>query len=259
MKTKIKKYQLLNESLEAIKGNTIKLLILKGEPGFGKTHSVLKYVKENKLNYKYVNNYATPLSFYQLLYENRKRDIIIFDDLQSMNDPKIKSMFKSICWESENNKRKINYHSTSFLLEKHNLPSSFEISNHNLKIILIFNDNPLGFESIIGRGILISLNFSFDEKLEIFNSIKTKAKIDDDVLAYTQQNCNQATKNLSIRTLVILSDLKKAGHDFKLFADEILNKDDRISELINLSAKEWCDKNGHHRATYYRRKKRLNL
>ena len=93
------KYELLYKGLEAVSKGTINLLILKGLPGTGKTYSTLKYVKEHNINYEYVNNYATPLAFYKLLYENRNKDIIIFDDMQSAGDPKIKSMFKSVCGE----------------------------------------------------------------------------------------------------------------------------------------------------------------
>jgi len=56
-KEEIEKYKLLDESLEAISKNVIKLLIIKGQSGFGKTYTTLKYAKENKLNYKYINNY----------------------------------------------------------------------------------------------------------------------------------------------------------------------------------------------------------
>jgi predicted AAA+ superfamily ATPase len=88
------KYELLNQSLKAVSKGTINLLILKGLAGIGKTYATLKYVKENDINHEYINNYATPLAFYKLIYENRNKKVIIFDDVQSIGDPKIKSMFK---------------------------------------------------------------------------------------------------------------------------------------------------------------------
>ena len=57
----MRKYKLLNESLKAIKDHAIKLLILKGEAGFGKTYTTLKYITQNKLNHIYINTYITPL------------------------------------------------------------------------------------------------------------------------------------------------------------------------------------------------------
>jgi len=243
------KYNLLNESLKAVSSGVIKLLVLKGESGFSKTFTTLKYANENKINYKYINTYATPLSFYQILYENRHRDVIIFDDLQSINDPKIKSILKAACWESDKGKRNISYYSTSKILESNDLPESFEFTPN---IILIFNNDFSGFESIIDRGLLINFEFSFKDKLKIFDMFQEKAGIDDEVLEYAKKNCNEATKNLSLRSLITLSDLKRKGYDFEMFAKEMFSKDEDLNALITMSETEWCDETGKSRATYYR-------
>ena len=249
-----KKYELLNESLKALSESAINLLILKGYAGTGKTYSTLKYVKENNLNYKYINNYATPLAFYKLIYENRKKDIIIFDDTQSINDPRIKSMLKSVCGELDDGKRLISYHSTSPVLEKNDLPESFEL---DVNIVLIFNDDISGFEPIINRGITIDFFFNFDEMIEVLEDFQKSANIEQEVMDYVKLNCNQATSNLSIRTLVILSQLHRAEYDFKLFAKEILKIDKGLNDLIEMSSKDWCDKTGKHLATFYRKKGKL--
>ena len=251
-----KKYELLNEGLKALSEGAINLLILKGDAGTGKTYTTLKYVKDNNLNYKYVNNYATPLAFYKLVYENRNKDILIFDDTQSISDPRIKSMLKSICGELDNGKRMVSYHSTSPILEQNDLPPSFELG---VNVVLIFNDSISGFEPIINRGITIDFFFNFDEMIEDLETFQESANIEQEVMDYVKENCNQATSNLSIRTLVILSKLHKAGYDFKIFAEEILKTDKGLSNLIELSEKDWCDKTGQHRATYYRKKKSLKV
>ena len=251
-----KKYELLNESLKAMKENAINLLILKGQAGMGKTYSTLKYMKENNLNYEYINNYTTPLAFYQLLYHNRNKDIIIFDDVQSINDPRIKSMLKSVCGVLDDGTRKVSYHSTSPILEKNDLPSSFEL---DVNVILIFNDDISGFEPIINRGITIDFFFNFDEIIEIIKDFQKSAKIEQEVLDYILKTCNNATQNLSIRTLVILSNLYRKGYDYKLFADEILKTNKELYDLITLDEKEWVNKTGYSRATYYRKKSKANL
>jgi len=251
-----KKYELLNESLKALSESAINLLILKGYAGTGKTYTTLKYVKDNNLNYEYINNYATPLAFYKLVYENRNKDILIFDDTQSINDPRIKSMLKSICGELDNGTRVVSYHSTSPILETNDLPSSFELS---VNVILIFNDNISGFEPIINRGVTIDFFFNFEEMMEVIEEFQESADIEQDIMDYVKENCNQATNNLSIRTLVILSKLHRAGFDYKLFAEEILQTDKGLYDLIELSEKEWVSKTGQHYTTYYRKKKKLNL
>jgi len=242
------KYELLNKSLEAVSKGTINLLILKGLPGTGKSYTTLKYVKDNDLNYKYINNYATPLAFYKLLHENRNKDVLIFDDVQSINDPKIKSMLKSVCGELENKERIVSYHSTSPILKQEGLPDSFDL---DVNIILIFNDDISGFEPIVNRGVTINFFFNFQEMFEVLKTFKEPAGIEQDVLDYVEQNCNEATSNLSIRTLVILSKLHRANYDFKLFAKEILKTDEGMRNLIELDEKSWCDKTGMTRSSYY--------
>ncbi len=251
-----KKYELLDKGLKALSEGAINLLILKGSAGTGKTYTTLKYVKDNNLNYKYVNNYATPLAFYKLVYENRGKDIIIFDDTQSINDPKIKSMLKSVCGELDNGKRMVSYHSTSQILEQNDLPPSFEL---DVNIVLIFNDSISGFEPIINRGVTIDFFFNFKEMIDVLETFQESAGIEQEVMDYVKENCNEATSNLSIRTLVILSKLKRKDYDFKLFADEILKTDKGLYDLIELSEKEWVNKTGQHRVTYYKKRKKANL
>ncbi len=249
------KYKLLNESLKAIREKVINLLVLKGEAGFGKTYTTLEYCKDNQINHEYINTYTTPLAFYKILYENRDKEVLIFDDLSSINDPKIKAMFKSICWGDEKKERIIHYYSTSPRLEQSGLPESFTFKP---RIVLIFNKPPTDFEAIINRGVEINFQFTFKQKLKIFQDVQAKADISQEVLDYIKTECNEATQNLSIRSLIILSRLHAKKYDFELFAKEILKKDEDLCDLIRMSATDWCQSTGHHRATYYRRKKRIS-
>ena len=78
-------------------------------------------------------------------------------------------------------------------------------------------------------------------------------------MEYVKENCNEATENLSVRTLVILSNLKRGDYDFKKFAEEILSIDEDIELLRTLNYKEWVEETGKHTATYYRRRKKYGL
>ncbi len=250
------KYKLLNESLKAIKQGVINLLVLKGEPGFGKTYTTLEYCKNNQISHRYINTYTTPLSFYKLLYENKEKDVIIFDDLSSITDPTIKAMFKSICWGEETKERVIHYYSTTHILKDEGIPESFEFLP---RIVLIFNKPPIDFESIINRGVEIAFNFTFKQKLQIFRDVQAEADIAQEILDYVKTECNEATQNLSIRSLIILSKLHNKKYDFELFAKEILKKDEDLNRLIKLSVADWCQATGQSRRTYYRRKRNGKL
>lgn len=261
------KFILLNESLKAIKKGSINLLSIKGEAGTGKSRTTLDFLKENKTNFAYFSSYSTPLSFYNLIFLNQDKEVLVFDDIEGISDLKIIAMLKSLCWSPENEKREICYFSTSEILEKLKLPERF---NTNARIILIFNNDLRGFEPIINRGVCIDFNFNFQEKLNIFDSMQEKAGINKEVLEWVKLNCNESTENLSLRSLVILSNLKKDGFDFKLFAKEILKSDEEIKTLLNLVSKsqslkvskqveEWVKLTGKSRASYFRIKKKLNL
>jgi len=238
MKINNEKYKLLSESLGAIKDKSINILTLCGSPGMGKTHTTLEYLKEKEINYTYINSYATPLSFYEILYNSRNKDVVVFDDLMGVSNPMVLAMLKSACWISDN-KRIVSYHSTSDKMDKMELPPSFEF---NTNVILIFNQLITGYEPITNRGVTIDFDFDFDEKIKIFEDLKDV--IDKDILDYVKLNCNDATTNLSMRSLVILSDLKKNKRDFKLFAKEILKPDESKRLLIEMTCKEWVTKTG---------------
>ena len=56
-----------------------------------------------------------------------------------------------------------------------------------------------------------------------------------------KNSCSEATKNLSIRSLVILTNIKDKGFDWKLFADELLVEDTDTKALIDLKEKVEAD------------------
>jgi len=241
--------------LKATKEKKINILILVGESGMGKTFPTISFLKQNNVNYKYFNSYTTPLSFYEILYKNSDRDVVMFDDVSSIGNPLIVSLLKSACWTSDGSKI-VSWYSTSKVLEERGLPPSFEF---NAGVVLIFNKKAKGYKSIINRGVKIGFNFTFQEKLKIFEELQQSAKISNEVLKYVKTNCNEATQNLSIRTLVILSGLQKGNYDLNLFAKEMLGKDKDKELLLTLGAKEWSEETGHHIRTYYKKRKRLGL
>jgi hypothetical protein len=259
------KFRLLNESLKALDKDMFNLLILKGEAGFGKTHRTIDSLKNNGIDYEYVNAYVTPLKFYEILYKNRDKKVIVFDDVQSIDNPLIIGLLKSACWAVLDNQRTISYMTTSTQLEKIGLPDSFDFKAN---IILIFNNEIPEYNPIISRGVQIEFNFNFKEKMEIFREMEKEANLDDEVLDYVETHCQAGVRNLSIRSLVILSNLKRGKFDFEMFAKEMFRGNDEINLLIHLVSKSqsiseacdtWIAQTGHGRATFFRIKKKLGL
>lgn len=252
------KYSLLNESLKALKKGVINLLILKGDAGFGKSYSSEKYLKDKGVNYAHINSYTTPLEFYNLLYINRNREVIIIDDTQGIGDLKIIAILKGACWNVLDNNRKVSYHTTAKEFEKRKLPSSFNLGS---KLIIIMNEDLPHFKPILDRGVCIEFKFSFEDKIRIFENIGEDAGISDSILEYVKENCNEANLNISIRTLITLSKLESSGFNWRNFAEEMLRLDNEAILLIDLLSnyqlsqvgQEWCKETGHGIATFWRK------
>ncbi len=253
MKINNEKFTLLYESLKAIKDNNINILTLVGSPGMGKTFTILEYLKGNGVNYAYLNSYSSPLSFYKLLYQNRDKEVIIFDDTHGINNSLTLSLLRSASWVSDG-KKVVSYYSTTDKLK--DLPESFEF---NANVILIFNRQPSEYDSITNRGLTIQFDFSFEGKMKIFEEVQKDANLEEDVLNYIKETCDESTMNLSIRTLVILSKLKRSKQDFELFAKEMLKPDENKKLLIEMTCKEWTTKTGFSRASYFRHKHKHKL
>lgn len=252
------KYKLLDVSLNAMEKGAFNLLVARGDPGMGKTHKVLDFVKKKDISHAYIKTYSTPLKFYELLYKNKDKKIIIFDDLANIGDAKILGMLKSACWGVHSDSREVSYHTTSKAFEKLNIPDNFEVK---ASIILIFNGVLSSFEPIANRGINIDFNFTFTEKLAIFKGLEDDDEIDKEIIEYVNKSCSEATRNLSIRSLVILSKIKRKGFDWEVFANEILKVDEEVQLLLDFILKypkleeacdKWKEQTGKSRSTFMR-------
>jgi len=259
LKEKNNKYILLEESLRALRKKSINLICLSGSAGFGKSYRTLKYLEDKKVDYCYLNTYSSPLAFYKNLYLNKDKEIIVFDDVQNIDNNIIIAILKSACWGILDDKRVLGWHTTSENFNKLNIEEEFIL---NANIILIFNDPLQNFKPIINRSINIDFYFSFEEKIKIFKELG----MDEEIIKYVKLNCSDATENLSIRTLKILSNLKKDDFNWRMFAGEILKSDAENELILELLDKHgivkkacsaWMNKTGKSRATFYRAKKGL--
>ena len=259
------KYKLLNDSLEALNKDVFNLLVCSGDYGMGKSHRISKYVEDNNVEHAYIQSYATPLSFYKILYENRDKKLIIFDDVNSIDNKVIVGLLKSACWGVLNGKRVVEYHSTDKILKEMGLPEDFELKAN---IVLIFNDKYNGYAPIVNRGVCINFDFTFQEKIAIFKQLQEISELDSEVIQYVEENCSLSTKNLSVRSLVILSRLKNKQFDWKMFSKELLgidsNKDllEKIlkrHDLVKDAMEEWCGQTGLKERSFYGRLKELKM
>ncbi|MBR9705128.1 hypothetical protein GOV12_06980 [Candidatus Pacearchaeota archaeon] len=271
------KYAKLDNALNCLEENVCKLLIVWGETGMGKSERVKKFLKTESSQIT-IKTFTTALEFYRLLFEHRNKKYIILDDLDGIKDKKIISMLKAVCGKT----RSCEYHTTdkkslgkvTFPLPKGEVevPSKFNIE---AKLILLFNDTPPGFVAVRSRGITLELNFSFSEKIKIFEDlINDKATneegdqlIHPDILNYVKSHCNDLTPKVEIRTLETISKIiRKPTLIWEMVAEEEFKTNIEDTKLIQYltdektveQAKEkWCEEFKKDRRTFFRKKKKL--
>lgn len=163
-------FEIANNLISALLSGEQNSFILLGEGGIGKTLLTLNKIKESleESEYNYFNGYSTPLSLFEFLYTHRDQKLIILDDIEGVfNNQTSISILKASLWANHNNKRVVQYHTNSTLLD---VPHIFEITS---KIIILCNHIPntknMNTQALLSRCINYELCFSYQEKLNICN------------------------------------------------------------------------------------------
>ncbi len=181
-------------------------LMFVGEGGIGKTFLTISSIKEylEPDQWEYLNGYVTPLSFYNALYKNRNRKVIILDDVEGIFHNRIAlAILKGALWDSDGS-RIVQYSSKS---DKATMPQKFIMT---AKIIILCNSipkkNDISTRALITRVIPYKVAFSFKQKLKICKTFvnedlmlnkETKTR----VITLLEKNVSQATKDFNFRTL----------------------------------------------------------
>ena len=189
-------------------------LIVTGEGGLGKTHSVLSVIKEKDLfdfEWCQIKGYSTARGLYNTLYDNNGK-IIIFDDCDSVLEDKVavnilKSALDSyetrtITWMAKMNK-------------SDDYPQQFNFTG---RIIFISNKNRNSIDdAILSRSLTVDLSMTADEKIErmefILDNILPEVSytVKKDALDYLSEKRYEAQLNL--RSLIITSKIRLAHPD----------------------------------------------
>ena len=241
-------------------------VIILSPTALGKTSMVLNMI--DKLQYEYISTKTTPLGLYIDLYNNKDRDIIVLDDMESILDSIDGLKLLMAClWPSKENKRVVNY-STSKKLE---VPKRFEIK---ARIIMLVNDlNKSKISTLLSRVLYCELNPTHKEKISLlyemserkYKDLEYEARVE--VVSFIEEITTEATANLNLRTLI-------KGYEFRRFSlskwKQLISKELRVDErkaiLLQLlesdltstqRLEEWNKKSGLNKTQYYHYKKQL--
>lgn len=203
------RFQFLNDLTTMVVNNATPSLIVTGEGGLGKTHSVTETIKSNDLSddeYIFFKGYSTARGLYNTLYDNNGK-LIIFDDCDSVLDDKVAlNILKSALDSYE--KRTISW--MAKMNKNDEYPQQFEFTG---RIIFISNKSITDVnEAIRSRSLTVDLTMTPSDKIERMNAIlenilpEYSLEFKKDALSFLSEVCNEVSVNM--RMLIMVTKMR---------------------------------------------------
>lgn len=275
-----KKNKILDKYLNTLKvlihtvaeGYSVSLFVVSEHVGISKSHTVISTLNELGLkpeeDYVYFNSYTTPLSFYEFLFKNKDKRVIVLDDLDNcFKNPLICNIVKSATFNITG-KRKIQYLTTSKLKTA---PDEF-ILNANLIFIANSIPNNTMTRAMLSRSLYLEIKLSIqDIKLMLADFVDIQYKNttrEQRKMAYTflMEQQPEALKEFSIRTLQHIYDVILSGvENWKEICLSILSYDEDVllfleaekEATVKERAEKFAQLTGYSLRQYYRIKRKM--
>ena len=203
------RFEFLNNLTQMVVGGVTPSLIVTGEGGLGKTHSVTQSIKSTDMadgDYVFFKGYSTARGLYNTLFDNNGK-LIIFDDCDSVLEDKValnilKSALDSyetrtISWMAKMNKNDV-------------YPQQFNFTG---RIIFISNKSKDNMnEALLSRSLTVDLTMTPDDKIErmaaIVESILPEYALDvkTDALDFLKTVKNEVSLNM--RMLIMVAKMR---------------------------------------------------
>jgi hypothetical protein len=208
------RFDFLNDLTKMVIYDITPSLIVTGEGGLGKTHSVSQAINVVGLGineYVFFKGYSTARGLYNTLYDNNGK-LIIFDDCDSVLEDKVavnilKSALDSyesrtISWMAKMNKND-------------EYPQQFDFTG---RIIFISNKSKTSIDgAILSRSLTVDLTMTPDEKIERMTTILPNIlpQYDDEVKleALNFLNENKGSASINMRTLIMVIKMRFSNPD----------------------------------------------
>jgi hypothetical protein len=162
------RFGFLNDLTSMVVSGVTPSLLVVGEGGLGKTHSVTKTIKENELEdmeYVFFKGYSTARGLYNTLYDNNGK-LIVFDDCDSVLEDKVAVNILKSALDSYD-KRTISW--MSKVGKNDEYPQQFDFTG---RIIFISNKSKDKIdEAILTRSLTVDLTMTPDDKVTRMESI----------------------------------------------------------------------------------------
>lgn len=202
--------------------------IVSGPPGLGKTHTVMETIAASGKVATCLTGNASAVGLYKALYSTCGRgQVLVIDDCDSVFfDAVALNLLKAAC---DSTKRRVIRWGTEYSFKGEEVPNEFEFEGSVIFITnldfdsLIASNNKLSphVEALMSRAHYLSLAIhSRRDYIVRIKSVVTKmyGKTEaTELVAFVEENADNL-RELSIRTLVKLSQLRESTSDWKRIA-----------------------------------------
>jgi hypothetical protein len=200
-------------------------LVITGQGGLGKTHSVTKTIENNELTedqFVFFKGYSTARGLYNALYDNNGK-LIVFDDCDSILEDKVAINILKSALDSYD-KRTLTW--MAKMSKNDEYPQQFDFTG---RIIFISNKSKSSIDqAILSRSLTVDLTMSSDEKIERMSFVldrilpEYELEVKQEALEFLSEN--KTNDNINFRTLIMISKIRKAfSHNWKEMATYMLN------------------------------------
>jgi hypothetical protein len=200
-------------------------LIVTGEGGLGKTHTINQVIQANGLfvsDYVFFKGYSTARGLYNTLFDNNGK-LIIFDDCDSVLEDKVAINILKSALDSYD-KRTITW--MAKMNRNDEYPQQFDFTG---RIIFISNKSKDSIDkAVLSRSLTVDLTMNGDEKIQrmasIIGNILPDVTLDIKADALTFLSENKDHPNVNLRTLIMIAKMRQFNPDgWKDMAAYMLN------------------------------------
>jgi hypothetical protein len=199
------RFSILRDLATMVAMETVPSLIVTGEGGLGKTHTVKQTLKECGLDdsdFVFFKGYSTARGLYNTLYDNNGK-LIVFDDCDSVLDDKVAlNILKSALDSYE--EREISW--MAKMTKNDPYPNQFDFTG---RIIFISNKKKESIdEALLTRSLAVDLSMTPDDKIERMRSILPTILPDyyigvkEEALAFLDSKKDQVSLNMRMLIMV---------------------------------------------------------
>ena len=203
------RFVFLNDLTTMVVNDITPSLLVLGQAGLGKTHSVTKTIEENGLSekdYIFFKGYSTARGLYNTLFDNNGK-LIVFDDCDSVLEDKVAINILKSALDSYD-RRTISW--MAKMTKGDEYPNQFDFTG---RIIFISNKSKDKIDgAVLSRSLSVDLSMTPDDKVERMSAILPgilpgyDMAVKEDALGFLKSVKDEV--NLNMRMLIMVSKMR---------------------------------------------------